>query len=160
MWNSFRDSAQQVHLNRYDNTTFFHSMRIRQEIDDGMLWGQGDSTLEQKILRPKPQSDFATSRARFGSSAYGNQFTSSGIQPNSGRLNQFNQHLPTCYRWNAGSECYEPGCKFRHACGTCSGNHRARDCRTSNPGANDRQLGSNPGATLSQGPSQPPDARR
>ena len=66
---------------------FFHSMRIRQGIDDGTLWGQGNSTLEQKTLRPKLQSDFAVSRARFGSSAYGNQFTSSGIQPNSGRLN-------------------------------------------------------------------------
>ena len=73
------ESVQQYH--------FFHSMRIWQEINDGTLWEQGNNTLEQKTLRPKPQSDFATSKACFCSNPYRNQFTLSGIQSNSNWLN-------------------------------------------------------------------------
>lgn len=43
----------------------FHSLRIREGIDNGALWEHGDTSLERKTLRLKQQSEYAGPR-RFG----------------------------------------------------------------------------------------------
>lgn len=151
------ESVRQYHF-------LFHSMRIRRGIDDGALWGQGDSNLERRTLRLKPQTDHAASgRSRYGLNTYTSQpHAPSGTHPSGTQQNQPSPFSPTCHRWNAGTDCYEPGCKFRHACAGCNGSHRAKDCRVPNR-TNERQPGPapNPAAPTGQRLLLPaPDPRR
>ncbi|MCJ1467793.1 hypothetical protein MMC07_006418 [Pseudocyphellaria aurata] len=63
LW-SFSDTCTSESVRQYH--FIFHSIRIRNGIDDGALWGQVDSNLERRTLRLKSQSEHAAPKSRSG----------------------------------------------------------------------------------------------
>lgn len=84
------NSVKQYHF-------LFHSLRIRKSIDDGALWEQGNSNLKRRTLKLKQQSDYATSKPRFGLRIHTGQFQALSSAHPTGQPNQPSQFLPTCH---------------------------------------------------------------